>query len=92
MYSDARNMSSGILATVGGFLLPCWGWITYLANYRVTPHAIAVVGALLLVAALWLQWTDPDEQSWHVPILFALVGAALFPLLVFLLFAFGRFD
>lgn len=63
MYTDARNVFSGILATVGGFLLPCWGWITYLADYRAAPHAIVIIAALLLLAAFWLQWRDPDERS-----------------------------
>ena len=92
MYSDARNVFSGLLATVGGLLLPVWGWLTYAEGYRVAPHAIVVIAALLLAAALWFQWTDPDERSWHVPILFALVGAALFPLSFFLLLAFGEWD
>lgn len=89
MYSDARNVFSGLLATLGGFLVACWGFLTYVEGYRVTPHAIAVIAAVLLVAAFWLQWTDPDERSWHVPILFGLVGAGLFPLAFILVFVFA---
>ena len=90
MYSDARNVFSGLLATLGGFLLPVWGWIALLGGSRVTPHAIVVIAVLLLAAAFSLQWTDPDERSWHVPILFGLVGAALFPLVLFLFFTFAE--
>lgn len=81
MLEDARNMTSGLLATIGGHLLVpiyfLWSDERVVEDHRGAVLAITVITGLLLVGAFALQWTDPEEKSWHVPLLFALVGAAL---------------
>ena len=80
-------MTSGLLATVGGNLLVAisflWNDGRVVEDQRGAVLAGTVITGLVLVGAFALQWTDPEEKSWHVPLLFALAGAALW--LVFFL-------
>ena len=86
-------MVSGLAATVGGHLLvavaPLWTNGRVVEDHRSALLASTVVTGLLLLGAFALQWADPEERSWHVPILFSLVGAALW--LVFF-FVVGYFS
>ena len=89
MLEDARHLTSGILATVGGFfLVPSVFWWSAGGEPGGFVITTTIIAFLPLLTASWLQWTDPYGPSWHLVIVFALVGASLGPLLFLLAIAF----